>query len=62
MRPAVEDYLKACAMLSYLEGEKSPEAQVCEGGRKSSGIVEAEGNYPGNGLQWTLSIAAGLMP
>jgi 2-phosphosulfolactate phosphatase len=31
MRIAVEDYLGAGAILSYLEHEKSPEARVCEG-------------------------------
>jgi 2-phosphosulfolactate phosphatase len=31
LRPAMEDYLGAGAILSYLEGEKSPEAEVCMG-------------------------------
>jgi 2-phosphosulfolactate phosphatase len=31
LRPAIEDYLGAGAILSYLEGEKSPEAEVCMG-------------------------------
>ncbi|MFP7299227.1 2-phosphosulfolactate phosphatase [Neobacillus niacini] len=31
LRPAIEDYLGAGAILSYLEGEKSPEAEVCIG-------------------------------
>jgi 2-phosphosulfolactate phosphatase len=31
LRVAVEDYLGAGAILSYLEHEKSPEARVCEG-------------------------------
>ncbi len=31
LRPAIEDYLGAGAILSYLEGEKSPEAEVCTG-------------------------------
>lgn len=31
LRIAVEDYLGAGAILSYLEHEKSPEARVCEG-------------------------------
>jgi 2-phosphosulfolactate phosphatase len=31
LRPAIEDYLGAGAILSYLEGEKSPEAEVCSG-------------------------------
>jgi 2-phosphosulfolactate phosphatase len=31
LRFAVEDYLGAGAILSYLEQEKSPEARVCEG-------------------------------
>ncbi|WHZ04063.1 2-phosphosulfolactate phosphatase [Neobacillus sp. YX16] len=31
LRPAIEDYLGAGAILSYLEGEKSPEAEVCKG-------------------------------
>jgi 2-phosphosulfolactate phosphatase len=30
LRPSVEDYLGAGAILSYLNGNKSPEAQVCE--------------------------------
>ncbi|MGV3489165.1 MAG: 2-phosphosulfolactate phosphatase [Tuberibacillus sp.] len=29
LRPSVEDYLGAGAILSYLQGEKSPEAEVC---------------------------------
>jgi 2-phosphosulfolactate phosphatase len=29
LRPAIEDYLGAEAILSYLEGEKSPESEVC---------------------------------
>ncbi|MFE8700455.1 2-phosphosulfolactate phosphatase [Cytobacillus sp. FJAT-54145] len=29
LRPAIEDYLGAGAILSYLEGDKSPEAFVC---------------------------------
>ncbi len=31
LRPSIEDYLGAGAILSYLEGEKSPEAEVCIG-------------------------------
>lgn len=31
IRPCIEDYLGAGAILSYLEGEKSPEAVVCIG-------------------------------
>lgn len=31
LRPSIEDYLGAGAVLSYLEGEKSPEAEVCIG-------------------------------
>src|SRR5207237_299967 len=31
LRPAVEDYLGAGAILSYLNAEKSPECRVCEG-------------------------------
>jgi 2-phosphosulfolactate phosphatase len=31
IRPAIEDYLGAGAILSYLEGDKSPEAEVCMG-------------------------------
>lgn len=31
LRTAIEDYLGAGAILSYLEGEKSPEAEVCAG-------------------------------
>jgi 2-phosphosulfolactate phosphatase len=31
LRPSIEDYLGAGAVLSYLEGEKSPEAEVCMG-------------------------------
>ncbi|MEH7495624.1 2-phosphosulfolactate phosphatase [Neobacillus niacini] len=31
LRPAMEDYIGAGAILSYLEGEKSPEAEVCMG-------------------------------
>jgi 2-phosphosulfolactate phosphatase len=31
LRPAIEDYLGAGAILSYLDGEKSPEAEVCIG-------------------------------
>jgi 2-phosphosulfolactate phosphatase len=31
LRPAIEDYLGAGAILSYLGGEKSPEAEVCIG-------------------------------
>jgi 2-phosphosulfolactate phosphatase len=31
LRPAIEDYLGAGAILSNLEGEKSPEAEVCIG-------------------------------
>ncbi|MDM5328794.1 2-phosphosulfolactate phosphatase [Neobacillus sp. CF12] len=31
LRPAIEDYLGAGAILSYLAGEKSPEAEVCIG-------------------------------
>lgn len=29
LRPAIEDYLGAGAILSYLDGEKSPEAEIC---------------------------------
>ncbi|MGG3564805.1 2-phosphosulfolactate phosphatase [Neobacillus rhizosphaerae] len=29
LRPAIEDYLGAGAILSYLEGKKSPEAELC---------------------------------
>ncbi|MDN3018391.1 2-phosphosulfolactate phosphatase [Paenibacillus sp. BSR1-1] len=29
LRPAIEDYLGAGAILNYLEGKKSPEAEVC---------------------------------
>lgn len=31
LRPSIEDYLGAGAILSYLEGEKSPEVEVCIG-------------------------------
>lgn len=31
LRPSIEDYLGAGAILSYLDGEKSPEAEVCMG-------------------------------
>jgi 2-phosphosulfolactate phosphatase len=31
LRPAIEDYLGAGAILSYLEGSRSPEAEVCFG-------------------------------
>lgn len=31
LRFAIEDYLGAGAILSYLQGEKSPEARICEG-------------------------------
>jgi len=31
LRIAIEDYLGAGAVLSYVQGEKSPEARVCEG-------------------------------
>ncbi|OCA87524.1 2-phosphosulfolactate phosphatase [Bacillus sp. FJAT-27225] len=31
LRPSIEDYLAAGAIVSLLEGEKSPEALVCEG-------------------------------
>jgi 2-phosphosulfolactate phosphatase len=31
LRPAIEDYIGAGAILSYLKGEKSPEAEVCMG-------------------------------
>ncbi|MFP7442885.1 2-phosphosulfolactate phosphatase [Bacillus infantis] len=36
LRPAVEDYLGAGAILSYLDGEKSPEAAVCEGASQAA--------------------------
>ncbi|RDU36844.1 2-phosphosulfolactate phosphatase [Neobacillus piezotolerans] len=36
LRPSIEDYLGAGAILSWLDGEKSPEAQVCIGAFQSS--------------------------
>ncbi|MDP4162211.1 MAG: 2-phosphosulfolactate phosphatase [Bacillota bacterium] len=36
MRPSIEDYLGAGAILSKLKGSKSPEADVCEGAFQSS--------------------------
>jgi 2-phosphosulfolactate phosphatase len=36
LRPSVEDYLGAGTILSYLDGNKSPEAQVCENAFNSS--------------------------
>jgi 2-phosphosulfolactate phosphatase len=35
LRVAIEDYLGAGAILSYLEHEKSPEARVCQGSFQS---------------------------
>ncbi|WP_409271021.1 2-phosphosulfolactate phosphatase [Neobacillus sp. SCS-31] len=36
LRPSIEDYLGAGAILSLLEGEKSPEAEVCIGAFQSA--------------------------
>jgi len=36
LRPCIEDYLGAGAILSYLSGSKSPEAEVCTGAFMSS--------------------------
>ncbi|TLS36054.1 2-phosphosulfolactate phosphatase [Pseudalkalibacillus caeni] len=36
LRPAIEDYLGAGAILSFLNGSKSPEAEVCVGAFKQS--------------------------
>jgi 2-phosphosulfolactate phosphatase len=36
LRPAIEDYLGAAAILSYLSVDKSPEAQVCESAFKAN--------------------------
>ncbi|WP_059173674.1 2-phosphosulfolactate phosphatase [Bacillus sp. FJAT-27445] len=36
LRPSIEDYLGAGVILSMLDGEKSPEAEVCEGGYQSA--------------------------
>lgn len=36
LRPSIEDYLGAGAILTELSGEKSPEAEVCAGAFKSS--------------------------
>ncbi|MGD8192391.1 2-phosphosulfolactate phosphatase [Brevibacillus ginsengisoli] len=42
LRPAIEDYLGAGAILSKLDGSKSPEAQVCIGAFHSSESKIAE--------------------